>query len=336
MARLTAASKTPVTPAVQTPALALDIAIEASAPTKAGSSTLFTGLDEQAEYLRVVAYGREGAGKTTAALHAANLGKVLLINAEGGLKKAALRKQGVDTANISIFPPKAGVQITHRRLERVYQQVKADLIADPNSWYCVVFDSATDIVDSMVGFVADNRVTKSKERGVTIDEVDEFFTDRSDYGTMSKMFKDIIRKFRDLPCHLVITALERRDVDADTGKVMYGPAVTPGIQTALLGYVDLVLVYKAEDEDAPFRALAGKSGKYRTKDRFGVLPHVLADASFERILAYIDGDLVEQDDYLQTTLPVPKAKRPPKNTPDGETVEGQQDPTTDEDNESDD
>jgi hypothetical protein len=280
-------------------------------PVASSKSSLFASLDETDEYLNVLLFGREGSGKTTAAVSLANLGygNVLVVNAEGGMKKNTLKRHGIDTSRIQVWPP-SGTAISHAGLDEVYRQIKADLARDPKSWAGVVFDSATEVVQALVDFVANDRISKAERKGVNIDQIDQFFTDRSDYGTMSKMFRDILRKFRDLPCHFVVTALERRDVDDDTGKVQYGPAVTPGVQTDLLGYVDLVLACSAADdsEGKPFRALTRSSGKYRGKDRLGILPKVLVNPTIGRILDYENGTLTEDTDPLQTQLnnPTPK------------------------------
>lgn len=267
------------------------------------TGSLFATLEETAEYLNVLLFGREGSGKTTCAATLANLGygKVLVINAEGGLKKTALKNRGIDVSRIYLWP-NDGQPITHGGLVEVYNQLKADLDADPKSWAGVIIDSATELVPVLIDQVAKDRMEKSARKGVVIEGIDEFFTDRSDYGTMSKMFRDILRKFRDLPTHFVITALERRDVDDDTGKVQYGPAVTPGVQADLLGYVDLVLACFSADENHPYRALTRSAGKYRGKDRLGVLPAVLAEPTIPRILQYEDGTLTEENDGLQKEI----------------------------------
>lgn len=267
------------------------------------TGSLFATLEETAEYLNVLLFGREGSGKTTIAATLANLGegKVLVINAEGGLKKTALKQRGIDVSRIYLWP-NDGQPITHGGLIEVYNQLKADLDTDPNSWAGVIIDSATELVPALIDQVAKDRMEKSARKGVIIEGIDEFFTDRSDYGTMSKMFRDILRKFRDLPTHFVVTALERRDVDDDTGKVQYGPAVTPGVQADLLGYVDLVLACFSADDTKPYRALTRSAGKYRGKDRLGVLPAVLVEPTIPRILLYEDGTLTEKTDDLQKEI----------------------------------
>jgi hypothetical protein len=277
----------------------------AKPPSVKQTGGLFATLEDREEYLNILLFGREGSGKTTAAASLANLGygKVLVVNAEGGLKKNTLKRHGIDVSRIMLWPAD-GTPITHQGLADVYHQIQADLETDPKSWAGVIFDSATEIVPALVDQVAQDRMEKSARRGTPIEGVDAFFTDRSDYGTMSKMFRDILRKFRDLPTHFVVTALERRDVDEDTGKVQYGPAVTPGVQADLLGYVDLVLACSAADDELklPFRALTRSSGKYRGKDRLGVLPKVLAHPTMDRILAYENGELTETTDPKQKDI----------------------------------
>lgn len=286
------------------------VAKKAAAPTPPAldeddSDDWFVAVDDVVDFTNTLLYGREGSGKTTAAARLANLssglptgkGKVLVINAEGGLKKGPLKKRGVDTDRIVLWPdPRKHERVTHASLDKIHRRVKADLVADPDSWAGVVFDSATEIHQAILDSVQQKRVTAIQNRG---QDVDPDFVDIADYGTMSKLFRDVLRKFRDLPCHFVVTALERRDMDKDTGKPQYGPAVTPGLQADLLGYVDFVLMCKSEDEDGPFRALTRANSRYRAKDRFDVLPKIMVDPFLDRVCAYVTGDLEEENDPEQ-------------------------------------
>lgn len=263
----------------------------------------FVTIDDIPEHVNACFYGQEGSGKTTAAARMANLPgatKVLVINAEGGLKRQPLVKRGIDTSKIVVWPdPKKGEVLTIQRLQAVYRKIKSDLMNDPNSWTGVIFDSGTEITDALLNQVQGKRVTTLKNKGA---DVDEYFVDISDYGTMAKMFRDLLSKFRDLPCHFVVTALERRDVDKDTGKPMYGPAVIASLQTSLLGHPDYVLKFKQADEDGPYRALTKQNGKYRAKDRFDLLPKVMVEPSFDRVFDYQMGRLTADEDPWQADL----------------------------------
>lgn len=303
-ARKTAAK----TPAPEAPVNEEPLPTEEEAAT---GSDWFVSLGDVIDHTNTLLYGREGAAKTTNAARIANAvpaslppgkGKVLVINAEGGLRKQALSNRGVNTDRIVLWPdPRSNHRVTHKALDTIHRKLKADLADDPESWFAVVFDSATEIHTALLDVVQQQRVQSLRDRG--IENVDEHFVDVADYGKMSKAFRDILRKFRDLPCHFVVTALERRDVDKDTGKPQYGPAVTPGLQSDLLGYVDFVLMCKAADEDGPYRALTRSNSRYRAKDRFDVLPKVLATPFMDRVLGYVTGELTEENDEEQQALP---------------------------------
>lgn len=286
----------------------------------------FVPLAEVTEFVNILEYGKEGAGKTSSLARMANVApegsKVLFINAEGGLKVRALRNRGVDVSKIVVFPnPTKQERLSHRALDKIYRRVKRDLTENPNSWFGVVFDSATDVHTALLDEAQERRIARLRERGAT---PDEYFVDIADYGTMTKMFRDLLRKFRDLPCHFGVTALERRTVDEDTKRSYYGPAVTPGLATDLLGYVDFVLCMKAEDEKGPYRALCRPTDKYRAKDRFDVLPKVLAEPTFDRVLSYLSEELTPEtdpfQDRLQTQVAQPDDEQEQEDPQDGEEV----------------
>ena len=271
-------------------------ATQATQATQATLSSLFQPLHDVREFVNVLYYGKEGSGKTSAVSVMSKLGRILVINAEGGLKTAPLRSRGADTSNILVYPP-AGEDLTFDGLEAVVEQLRHDLRDDPDSWAGVIVDSATEVYAACLEAASDKRVTTARNtKGV---EVDRWFTDRADYGEANKQMRFLLRRLRDLPCHFAVTALERRDVDEDTQKVNYGPAVSPGLATDLLGYMDLVLVTKGSDEKGGFRALTKGTGRYRAKDRFDVLPAILQNPTFDRVNQYVTGELVEADDEQQ-------------------------------------
>ena len=300
------------------PAPADKALVKAKRDAEEAENPWFIPLDETIDHVNMLFYGREGSGKSSATARLVNsrpTGRLLIINAEGGIKKAPLIKRGVDADRVVIWPnPKRGERITHKSLDRLYRKVKADLMEDPESWIGVGFDSITEVYQAVLDDVSSTRIKVLKDKGA---EPDEFFVDISDYGTMSKMIRDLLRKFRDLPCHTVFTALERRDVDKDTGKPQYGPDVTPALQKDVLGYVDIVAMFKAADEDGPYRALTRSNSRYRAKDRFDVLPKVMAEPMGDRIIGYVTGDLDLETDPIQNALSEDaiKAQDRPKRKP---------------------
>lgn len=272
-------------------------------PLHTTADGFFTDLTDVTDFANVLLYGREGSGKTTCLARLVNVsdtGQLLIINAEGGLKKAALRKRGVDTSRIKVWPdPNIGERVTYEGLVRVVNKVHSDILDDPTSWIGIGIDSITEVYQLVLDDVQRKRVADIQRQGKPVDPL---HVDRGDYGDMTKMIRDLLRKIRDLPLHTVFTALERRDVDADTGKPQYGPALSPALQTDILGYVDMVLMCKAADEDGPFRALTRGNSRYRAKDRFDVLPRVLAEPMLDRVIGYMNGDITEDEDPFQIDL----------------------------------
>lgn len=282
--------------------------------SKGWTDDLFADYDETEEHLNLLYWGKEGSGKTIDLASATQQGKVLFVNAEGGLKKRALLANGVKTENLVIFP-RPGQPLTIHTLEQALFRVKSDLMDDPKSWFLVAVDSVTELATAFTDAVSDDRLQRSMKKNEAWKPSlnDEYFTDIADYGVSTKMVRKIARMLRDLPVHTAMTTLERRDVDEDTSKVAYGPAVGPALQTSLLGYVDVVLYCKAPDEERDyFRAMTKGAGKARAKDRIGVIPKVLVNPTVIRVLAYNEGTLSEDTDPQQEVL---KAAPEPKKAP---------------------
>ena len=290
MAKLTGGTTPPAAPEPQTRAKPAE--------------SWFTELADEAEYTKALFYGREGTGKTTAAARAAEHGRVLVVNSEGGLKRTALRQQGVDTSRIAVWPPE-GVEITARSLEDLHEKILGDLHDDPDSWYAVVLDSLTEIHHLLRENATEERVRKSR----TV--IDPDFVDRDDYGKMTAQLRKLIRRFRDLPCHVLVIALEKDDEQAEEIR----PSLTPALNTDVLGYMDVVVRFGSPD--GSFRGRIKGTERIRAKDRFGILPEVLAEPSFPRLQAILDGDLDLATDEAQIAMneATAKAKAEAENKP---------------------
>lgn len=293
----------------------------------AASDAWFAPLDDTEDFLNVLWYGRPGSTKTTSLATAASSApegsKVLIINAEGGLKVRALRKHGVDTSKIVVFPnPATDDVLDDENLMRVFLRVQKDLMEDPKSWFAVGIDSITDVGQILVDRAQQARVSRSAVA------LDPNFVDRDDYGVSAKIIRKHLRAFRDLPCHFLVTATLRRDVDEDTGKVMYGPAVSPAVSNDLQGYVDIVCMIKAADEDGPVRGLVRGSKKYAVKDRFEMLPTVMVEPTFDRMHEYMTDAMTEETDPMQESLPAKPAPATKKGK--GSATVGEEDDTPEE------
>lgn len=253
-------------------------------------------LDDVEDTVNGLWYGDPGSGKTTDVLTAANAGVVILINAEGGAKLRPLRQRGIDTSMIRLYP-KPGQKVTYEKLESLYWGIKSELDTHPGSIVAVVWDSLTEIHKALLDDAVAAGYRKAQQQHK---DRDEFFVDRQDYGTMSEQMRKLLRRYRDLPCHFLMTALTRRDQD-DDGVVTYLPAVTPALQTDVMGFVDVIChtTVRGDGDKAEFQGEFAPVGKFRGKDRFGALPRKLVDPTFERVLQYVRDEVTTDTDPIQ-------------------------------------
>ena len=257
-------------------------------------------LSDAREPANVLYYGDGGTGKTTDLAHMAKLGKVWACNAESGFKARALRQYDIPLENIEVFPgPEES--ITFESMEREWLRIREALNADPDAYVGTIWDSITEIYQALLGDIVKRSDEKALRQGK---DRDPQFIALEDYGIMTQQVRSLVRKFRDLPCHFGVSALAKREQD-DDGAVTYVPQVTAKLQTDLIGWVDIVCVTQVleghgEDGEDEYRGLFRPAGKWRGKDRFKMLPKGIVDPTFDRIVQYIDGDLiVEEDPVMQ-------------------------------------
>ena len=270
-------------------------------------------LEDGEEPLNILYYGEGGTGKTTHLAHMADGGKIIVVNAESGLKARALKACGVKTANIEIYPD-PGEPVTFEGLEGLWKHLYEQLDKNPKAYYGAYWDSITEIYSVLLDAVRMDAYERS-QRGTKPRET-EFFTDRADYGVMTEQVRKLVRKFRDLPIHFGASALERREQD-DDGEVLYFPSVNPALQKDLYLWFDIVchtsmkvlVDEETKESTEQFRGAFRPVGKYRAKDRFKATPIELIDPTFDRVLKYVEGDLTLDSD------PIIKAARAAKNKP---------------------
>lgn len=253
--------------------------------------------------------GEGGTGKTTDLAALARFGRILLVNAEQGIKGSALQrwcqeKFGEDfpLENIEIYPDPDDEDevISMQGLETLWIRIRDDLMKKPGSWLGVGWDSITEIQKKFADLEKADAVAKAMRRG---QERDPLTMDQDNWRRVNDMTRQLVRKYRDLPCHFGMTALLRREQDND-GRVVYQPAVTPGLQNDLIGWMDIVCVksvrYVPVDDTDEYLGLFKPHGTQRGKDRYKVMPKWLPDPTYDRVLAYVEGDLtVDTDDVVQ-------------------------------------
>lgn len=268
---------------------------QTAAPEQSGPR--LKSLDDLDEYINVLYFGDPGSGKTTDVMHMAKLGRVIVVDAEAGIKKRPLRRLGIPTENIYPYTVRC-----YDDLDKLYWQTKAQLDREPGSIVGTVFDSVTEIQKVLLEAIVKERHDKlqaAAARGKFEVKSDEFEIDRDEYGRMTEQLRRVTRRFRDLPCHTAFVTLARRDVDKEgSGEIYYRPSLTPAFANDLMGYVDIAAYVQQSDGDpddlSRFTAVTRPIGKFRGKDRFGATPEIMPNPTFDRILDYVNADDPEE------------------------------------------
>jgi hypothetical protein len=241
-------------------------------PAPIAGAEFGASLKEESAFIKALFYGEPGSGKTTNAAHMAMLGKIVFVDTEQGLEGRALKGLGVPIENISVYE-----DVTYDGLETLFWKMRDLLSADPTSYAGVVIDTFSELQSKML-----------EEDGGG-----KFLYSQQDYGVNTSKLRLLMRKFRDLPCHVAFTTHVRRNEDQDDGSVRYRPALTPGAGGSLLGYCNLTCfcheVSGGSDDEFGYVGDFRSDGKFAAKDRLHVLPPRLVKPTFDRIHAYVDG-----------------------------------------------
>ncbi|UTN93060.1 RecA-like DNA recombinase [Streptomyces phage Marky] len=274
----------------------------------------FTSLDETEEFVKALYFGTESTGKTTATAFMANLpgdGDVIVINAEAGFKKRPLKALGVRIECLKVWNPPGNGVITYEKLERLYFRTAARLKEDPKSVKGVIMDSGTEITNKILEAASWTMYEREQRNTRKADDEKRYspeVVELQDYGLMTQQMRKLIRKFRDLPCHFAMTALETEaqgEGEFSHSKKQAAPEFTPKLRTSILGYVDVALRLTSEtlptgemEQETLITARTKPSALVRGKDRDGILPRDMPEPRFDRIVDYINGDVVWADDEV--------------------------------------
>lgn len=210
---------------------------------------IYTVVPETAR-IKVLLYAFAGVGKTlfaaTAQDHEATR-DVLFLNLEGGLLTIAGRRDIAATDLQSAD-----------HLEQVL-----DLIAQGHpmmaKYQTLVLDSGSELQTMSLEHNIAHR-----QRNSAAPDLDE--VDRRDYGRTGVQLKRILRKMRDLPINIIVTALPKETKD-DLGTVIsIGPLFTPSLQEPIMGIFDFVW-YMYVDANDNRQILTRDQGVYRAKTR---------------------------------------------------------------------
>jgi len=194
---------------------------------------------------KLLVYGESGVGKTTLCQTAP--GKTLVVSMESGLLSIK------DAPNLDAIEVKEAFEI---------EQI-AELLENKTLDYdTVCLDSVTEMAEILL----------SQEKAKSKDP-------RRAYGEVIEVMIKTMRRFRDLPMHVVFIAKQSRDRDESSGMFHYQPRMVGAkLPTQIPYFFDEVLVLRTFDDEnekgktVTSRWLQTKIGQnYIAKDRSGKL-----------------------------------------------------------------
>lgn len=207
-------------------------------------------------YVKALIYGEPGAGKTYLACTAPN---PLVLLTEYDVSKPTMRRVQLDLKKeIAVWP------ITEwKDLEEAFEFLQSG----EHDFQTVVLDSLTDLNRRLTRAVIDHAVERRPSHDPDVPE-------QGDWFRVSEKLRHMVRMFRDLPMHVVMTALVQ-DVRQEMLKI---PLVQPkSLALELPGLFNLVGCLKAVegDEGHVRKLLVESTDTYVAKNPGGKLPPVI-------------------------------------------------------------
>lgn len=218
---------------------------------------------ELEQNIRILIYGRSGAGKTRLGSTAP---RPLLVD---------INDKGWDSVrrdfNPSVYPLDRWTEL---------QDVYWYLAAGEHEHESVVLDNVTSMQTLCMKFVLGDEASRDASR-------DPDMPSRPTWFKVAELMKTQITNFRNLPMHIIFLANQRvREVgeEEEASETMVTPGCSPSIQThleqatALIGHLSSreVRVKSKKSKKSRMvvrrRLLVGPSDRYATKERYGVFP----------------------------------------------------------------
>jgi hypothetical protein len=236
----------------------------------------------------ILIYGMPGVGKTFLAAtadHVPAMRPVLYLNIEGG--DMTLRHAAPEIRKV----PEKG-SLTWPEFETVYDTLARQCYNGPKDGEyiprTVIIDTGTELQKMNMGYIMGALIDSEPDKNWDPD-----IPDIRRWGKNSEQMRKWIRRYRDLPLNVIMTAHEVSDKDNMTGLVSHKPQFSGKLANEVAGFFDIVtyLYVKQEDRDnkqVPVRKLlTGSLEGYVAKDRSGNLPLVLEDPTMKTIYGYV-------------------------------------------------
>lgn len=178
-------------------------------------------------------YGESGVGKThllgTAEDHP-DTGPLLILDIDGGVSTLRKRRT-VDVIQVRSV----------KQLVDVYQDLLREVPTDKKG----KFPYGTIGIDTFSELQSLDLAQIMRTMAGMNDKLDPDIPDQRGYGKSLAHMRDVVRKYRDLPCNVIFTCHSQTDRDNNM-RLMTFPKLTGQMRVVAPGFVDIVGYYRAE------------------------------------------------------------------------------------------
>lgn len=233
--------------------------------------------------LKILIYSGTGGGKTFLAGSAAavpEMGKVLFLMPDPGDLTLGAAGFDCDVKHITEFEE--------------YNPVYEYLASDDNQYGTVVVDGLTDSSELCMFGIMRSTKEANPDKDVDLPGIDQ-------HGKNSNRLRKLVRHYRDLPVHVIMTALEKEIKDEALGKMYLRPSMPGKLSNEVGAYFDIIIYIEAKLEDADPdtgkkhpKPIVVRYARFQptdrilAKDRTRKLGVIMRDPTMAKILAMIN------------------------------------------------